>query len=214
MIASLSVVQGQKFIEVNVSDSVHIKPTAIVYRILVGDYPKDPITMYSGEITAASPAFYQERARELVKLFTKNHIAFREDKTNDFVIGSFVNNPRFFIDLKNETELESLTELLKDVKNIYGAIASVTYEDESLYTTTLMGQIMKRALLDAQQIAKISGVKIGSILDISEQGEVHRSFFANDLPRQLYDNEIYHNTAEDLRSTYHRVFTIKDQIAD
>lgn len=214
MIALLSDVQGQRFIEVNVSDSVNIKPTAIVYRILVGDYPKDPIAMYSGEVTAASPAFYQERARELAKLLTKNNITFREDKSNDFVIGSFVNNPRFFVDLKDETQLETLTALLKEVKNIYGAISSVTYEDESAYTTILVGKIMKRALLDAQQIAKISGVKIGPVLEIAEHGGFDRSFFANDIPHQFYDNELYHMTAEDLRRTYFRTFSIKYQIVD
>ncbi|RAV99513.1 SIMPL domain-containing protein [Pseudochryseolinea flava] len=214
LIVSFTEAFSQKFITVNVSDSIILKPTKIVYRILVGDFPRDPVAMYTGEITEASPSFYLDRAKELAKFLTKNNINFRDDQANDFVIGSPNNRPTFYIDLKTQTELEEVVNLLKDTKNIFGAIFKVTYEDEAAYTNALMTKILKRAHSDADQIAKIAGAKLGPVLEIEESGGFDRAFFERDYPASLYESELYHKTADNLTYTCYRAFSIKYQILE
>jgi hypothetical protein len=212
LLAVANATLAQKYIQVNVTDSVILKPTSVTYRIAVGNFPLERRAFYGEDNTRPSAEYLEERAKDLRKVLLKRNVVFREDARDQYTVGQGDANIAYLIDVKRIEDLEELVKELKSLKNIYGKISEVQYQEESQRDAALFRKILVNAKKQAELLATSAGVKLGTILEIDETSP--NSFYSASPLDGLYDEEFLMRRAVALSKAYTRTFSIKFQIID
>lgn len=160
-----------RHIEVCVTDTLHLAPKSIVYRISHG--PEN--TRFMGmpvpwDDEDAAEANAKPTDLDVVYLLIKkNKFAVEWEEPTDFRIGQRKGTAKaLLVTVDSELHLRRLMALLENTEGIHGSVREVTHHPPGIRPDGFHQRVMERARADAQAIAQHSGVKLGAVLSVTE----------------------------------------------
>jgi hypothetical protein len=185
-------ISESKYIEVTISDSAEINPDIIEYKLtlsqesLTEEYPANvnmedeynpPVNTNYAETLKKQREESALKIKILEKRFsdflTKEKISFnRSEETsyNKFLYGDYStpNTPTFQLKFKSFKEMsEVLSKIPEDIK-YYGNVSNIATTKYREHESVLLERTLASAKKQAQSIANLSGVKIGSVIQFSD----------------------------------------------
>ena len=174
---SISSFCQEKFIEVEVQDTITLKPIKFEYIISInspqevfdeeGNYNRDIIKNYR-----------EEKKVELKKLLKSKKYDFEVTEDSNFEINSdyvyFVPNDDFTVTVNSLERFKKLRDQLKVLGYISARVGNVEYEGESNkeFERKLLKKLIDEAKDKAGYIASLSGLKLGDIVEVKEVKEI------------------------------------------
>lgn len=180
LLFSLSAFAQTGFIEVEVRDTIQIKPVSFIYNIRIGDgwsiYP--PL---SAEAVPAADveydvkemeAEYDKKCKDLEHLLTKKGYTFQLLFDERFTISDALDTDKgFSVSLKSMADLTKLKKDLEGLDYISANVGDIDYGDETLYEKRLFEKLIAKARKKAETIALLSGLKVVRIAEVKESKE-------------------------------------------
>jgi hypothetical protein len=180
LFVSTNIFSQQKFIEVNVDDTVQVKPDIFVYNIAIENTNND----YEPEVTRDAKAYEKQRAAFQHKL-SRLYDSLKTEFTN----AGFTLLPQSLESSVQTSEDNNITYTIRlmttkpdSVKMLYNTIRNTEYaegylwlskaKDETPYLNLLYKKLIEKAQEKATTIAVISGQKLVSIYSVSETNDM------------------------------------------
>jgi hypothetical protein len=172
---------AQGFIEVEVRDTLMMKPIAFVYEVSLSeqyDHASEVMAALDsgndGEIDAAKEKNDKKNARtrkfsELEQFLIKNKYAFEPSKNydiNSYMYGSFQKS--YLVKVKTPQALDKLTEDIEKMEHFSGAISNIDYGNPEALEAKLMDKLLKKAKTKATMISGMTNQKLGAITEFRE----------------------------------------------
>lgn len=167
----------EKFIEVEVRDTITLKPIKFEYIISInspqgvfdeeGNYNQDFVENYR-----------EEKKAEFKKLFKSKKYDFEVTEDSNFEINSnyvpLVPDDDFTVTVYSLEELEKLRDELKVLDYISTRVGNIQYEGENdkEFERKLLKKLIDEAKDKAGYIASLSGLKLGNIVEVKEVKEI------------------------------------------
>ncbi|GGB78528.1 hypothetical protein GCM10007424_18340 [Flavobacterium suaedae] len=167
----------EKFIEVEVRDTITLKPIKFEYIISInspqgvfdeeGNYNQDFIENYK-----------EEKKAELKKLLKLKKYDFKVTDDSSFEINSgyvhLVPDDDFTVTVYSLEGLEKLRDELKVLDYISARVGNIQYEGEGdkEFERKLLKKLIDEAKDKAGYIASLSGLKLGNIVEVKEVKEI------------------------------------------
>lgn len=174
LLASLTIQAQTKFIEIEVNDSILLKPISFKVTITIEEDMAAGMN-YSGDENEESnqlkiDSYKKNKAAEIENNLTSNNFKFSNSISNDNFLGIPRNNKNlgFTVNLSSVAELKSLETKLKSIEKIETNIFETIYEDGSKYDEILYKRILAKAKIKANFITSNSGLTLGVIYEIRE----------------------------------------------
>lgn len=169
LITVSSIAQEQKFIEIEATEEITLKPTSFVYEISLGesnsifgmDFPLD-----DEEELAELPM--QVSIKDISVKLDKEKFTYSVSQNDEYAISSNKKKEKIKVTLTSEAELKRLFNAFKDYEGISGKISHVEFESLSQHYDELYKKLYNQALNRANKLAKISGNTIGTLISASE----------------------------------------------
>jgi hypothetical protein len=174
LLTSLTIQAQTKFIEIEVNDTILLKPISFKVTITIEedmaagmDYSDDE-NEESNQLKRDS--YKKNKAAEIENLLTSNNFKFSNSISNDNFLGIPKNNKNlgFTVNLSSVAELKSLEAKLKTIDKIETNIFETIYEDSSKYDEILYKRILSKAKIKANIITSNSGLTLGVIYEIRD----------------------------------------------
>ncbi|MFP9114707.1 hypothetical protein ACLI1A_12260 [Flavobacterium sp. RHBU_3] len=159
----------ERFIEVQVADTIMMKPVGIKYLVYV----------IEDENTVQDEYAYKanEQTRKQKEIVLKDYLSKKGYKPqpadeNSAPFGAVLTRLEgFVVTLKNQAEADKFVDEVNKL-GYAGAIKSGTlYGDEAAYDSALIKKLLDKALKRAEVIATVSGMKLGRQLSIKQGDE-------------------------------------------
>lgn len=174
LLASLTIQAQTKFIEIEVNDTILLKPISFKVTITIeedmaaGMNYSDDENEESNQLKIDS--YKKNKAAEIENLLTSNNFKFSNSISNDNFLGIPRNNKNlgFTVNLSSVAELKSLEAKLKTIDKIETNIFETIYEDDSKYDEILYKRILAKAKIKANIITSNSGLTLGVIYEIRD----------------------------------------------
>ncbi|MBS1564271.1 MAG: SIMPL domain-containing protein [Bacteroidetes bacterium] len=166
--------QIQKFIEVTVTDSIHVKPDLFVYRISMADFTttvsSDGRNKLRNEPKRKNTLMDTVR-QELTKL--KFHIlpATVEDSTSVSPYPMDNEPLPVIVTLQSPDSLGALIDYVRMKKRLTGSLDRASTQNEALYYDKLYKKLIDAAQAKAEKLAAYSHQTILTVLSITEVPE-------------------------------------------
>lgn len=167
----------EKFIEVEVRDTITLKPIKFEYIISInspqgvfdeeGNYNQDFVENYR-----------EEKKVEFKKLFKSKKYDFEVTEDSNFEINAnyipLVPDDDFTVTVYSLEELEKLRDELKALDYISTRVGNIQYEGENdkEFERKLLKKLIDEAKDKAGYIASLSGLKLGDIVEVKEVKEI------------------------------------------
>ncbi len=162
------------FIEIEIKDSVRIKPINFEYNVQISE-SKFISHDVKGVVGKDSTKIkMQEKYKEL-EIFLKNkNYKIRPLNNSEFQIHNYAGFWKlgFAVELQTSKELEKLTTELKTLDFITGSVGEIEYGDNEIHDKRLFSKILEKAKRKGQMIAGLTGQKLGKIIELREGKEV------------------------------------------
>lgn len=159
--------QTNKFIEIEATDTIQLKPVEFVYKIATGN--EMSFLQMKGDKEDKTPEI---SIAAIKKILDKNSFVYEVKGKQDFRISpEKTSDSSIFVHLKSDTELKRLYKLLLTVKGISGNISDIKYESFSPYKPEIYQRLYKQALAEATILATISGSGVGQMISVQEPKE-------------------------------------------
>jgi hypothetical protein len=180
------------FVEVTVTDTVWIKPTAFDYNITVKEnwdiYPDNIDADFNEDQVMAAIEADRKQKMEVLKAFlNKKKYAFRELENQEYGVIDPGTGYGYSITLTNGKELQRLKDDLKTLDYVNGTLGKAISAPEAVYDTAIYTKLMKRARAKAEAIGTAGGQKPGRVLEVTEveaakpdNFNVHDTYFVVD----------------------------------
>lgn len=161
------------FIEIEIKDSVRIKPLNFEYNIQISQ-SKFITHNVNGIVSKDSTKIkMQEKYKELQLFLENKKYKIRPLNNSEFQIHKYAGFWKlgFAVELQTSKELEKLTSELKILDFIQGSVGEIEYGDIELYEKRLFSKILKKAKRKGLMIAELTGQKLGRIIEWKEGKE-------------------------------------------
>lgn len=174
LFASLSIYSQNKFIEIEVNDTILLKPTSFEVAISIkeespygGIYNDDEDTETS-QLKADS--FKKNKSTEIEKFLKSKNYKFSSGNSGDSFMGISMKNDNqgFIVSISSVVELKKLETDIKSIDKIETNIVKTTYEDGTKYDDLLYKKILVKAKTKANIITSNSSLILGSIFEIRD----------------------------------------------
>lgn len=172
LLTSLSIFSQNKFIEIEVNDTILLKPTSFEVAISIkeespygGIYNEDDDT---NELKADS--FKKNKATEIENLLKSKSYKYSSGNSGDSFMGISLKNDNqgFIVNISSSAELKKLETDIKAIDKIETNILKTTYEDGTKYDDLLYKKIFAKAKTKANIITTNSNLILGSIYEIRD----------------------------------------------
>jgi len=182
---------NEKFIEVNVSDTIMVNPDAITLMISLGDKKENSYFNDDETDTDREEAERKEKndaiqkKKQIEDVLKKNNVSFKfhEKKESKDIfskdLGMYENS--YEVDLKTDAQVEKLKKELISIKEVTTMVTATKLNDKEKYELILIDKVMKKAEREATVIAKAMGVTLDKPLNVSNQS-------ANDIYSSMFNN--------------------------
>lgn len=178
LVLSLTLMAQQKFIEVNVTDTMLVSADLFVYQINI---IQDEDAKFS-EVRFKDAASYAKETmltdKKIQKLYdsvinaltTAGYVFSSPDISEKFLIQP---NPEFksrtaYVIVSTIDSLNTLYRRLQTIKNLTGNVVVRRAKNEEMYRKQLLQKLLDKATAKAKNLADMSGLSIGSIQSIIE----------------------------------------------
>ncbi len=168
---SAMVVAQDKFIEVEVGDTITLRPERFEYVIKIYLPDTTAVAVEEGLPygVEAEKKKYADKKEQLRKLLQKYKYIFRPvTADNDRGDMDFYTATGFIVTLKNEKEFLDVQKLIQKIDYAYGSFGEVKYANEQKAEEDLYGKLLVMARAKAVIIATASGLKAGSVIAVTE----------------------------------------------
>jgi predicted nucleic acid-binding protein len=154
----------ERFIEVSVSDSIHLVPAQYVYEISSGEDAKLANFFGPDGQENADP----DALNRVEGILKTNQFTFQVQDRNDYTL-SKSNKPKnaIVVTLANRQDLEKLYTLLKDFKGISGKITQLV-PGKTNFKDLLFKKLYEKAKAEATALATVSGNQLGKLISANE----------------------------------------------
>jgi hypothetical protein len=154
----------ERFIEVSVSDSIHLVPAQYVYEISSGEEAKLANFFGPDGQENADP----DALNRVEGILKTNQFTFQVQNRNDYTL-SKSNKPKnvIVVTLANRQDLEKLYTLLKDFKGISGKITQLV-PGKTNFKDLLFKKLYEKAKAEASALATVSGNQLGKLISANE----------------------------------------------
>ncbi len=172
--------QESRTIRLNVSDTVTLKTTQIIYEITIGngdDYLGLRYSKDKEEVEALPPI------PEITKMLDKEKFKYSISPNDNYTIAQLPVSTEISVVLPNEAELTKLVAVFKNQKGVTGKIKDVKYESMDKYRDNVYASLYAKATKQAGQLAKLSGNTVGKLIAVSNAGSEGNSWY--DLYKQM-----------------------------
>ena len=182
LISTISVAQS-KFIEVEVTDTITLKPLSYRCNLNVDTYNYDIVVeATNGSDDDAAADVYQEydaqaaeengkkKIEELKKMLEakKFKVSPLDDSYQGAIERRSYDKEGFTVIVNSMAELQSLQEVLAPRQDVTVAVSVLKYEDEQKAEEVLIKRLISKAKARAAVIGANSGLKPGRILEVKE----------------------------------------------
>jgi len=153
---------SQSFVEVIITDSIHIKPKSIEYVITC-----IPESFATGKIESADSQKSAEQ--DILRILKTNNISYTAKSRQNYSITNYNHHSlskSYAIQFSRKQELESFVELVGDVKNITGKIGEIDYEVLPMHNEMLLRKLIVKAKIEAGMIADNISKILGEIMSV------------------------------------------------
>lgn len=174
LFASLSIYSQSKFIEIEVNDTILLKPTSFEVAISIkeespysGIYDEDENTDTS---KLKADSFKKNKSTEIETLLKTKNYKFSNGNSGENFMGISLKNDNqgFIVNISSIVELKKLETDLKSIDKIETAIVKTTHEDGSKYEDLLYKKIFAKAKNKANIITTNSSLILGNIFEIRD----------------------------------------------
>lgn len=166
---------AQGFIEVEVRDTIVLKPESYVYEISISDrmnYEEDytdngPIDQLKRKAEKKNEMI--KKTAELESFLKKKGYVYAPAK--DYEVQNLFGLPKtksFRVTVKTPEALEKITQEVDEMDQYSGSLADVNYGDTSTLENKLFEKLIKKAKLKAAAIAVATNQKLGAIIEFKE----------------------------------------------
>jgi hypothetical protein len=175
---------AQGFIEVEVRDTLMMKPVAFVYEIALAERynydepaPADTVAVaYEPEIAYARSKNDGKNAEtrkinDLENFLKKNKYTYEPTKNYDIgnAYGYGIGHQKsFLVKLKNKQALDKLSTEVEKMEEWTGSISDIDYGNPENIEAELMQKLLKKAKTKAIMIAGMTEQKLGPIIEFRE----------------------------------------------
>jgi hypothetical protein len=169
LVAGLTTFAQNGFIEVEVTDTVWMKPVSFEYNISVKNQALD-YDYVEGE--DFDPQKFEEDSKN--KMESLRMFLVKKGYTPKPITKSItplrikMNDEGFTVTLKSAQQLKKLEEELKTLDYAEGSMGDADFGDEAAYDAALFKKLIERGRKKGQVIASASGLKLGKITEIKE----------------------------------------------
>lgn len=170
-----------KFIEVQVTDTITLKPLS--YRCDVYGSYSDTMSIaidYDKYDPAAEQKKEKDKFKDLKKFLEKKKykVNLFEEAGNSLGNTAYYSGNGLTVIANNETEVQKLRELLT-TKEVEMYASPYKYADEQKSEDLLIKKLMDKAKVKAASMALHSGLKVGKIIEVKEDSANNLSSSAN-----------------------------------
>lgn len=161
------------FIEIEVKDSIRIKPIKFEYDVQISE-SKFMSYDSNGAVNIDSMKIkMQQKYKELETFLKSKTYTIRPLNNTEFQIHDYAGFWKlgFAVELQSSTALEKLTTELKTLDYITGSVGEIEYGAMELDEERLFAKILAKAKIKAQMVAKLTGQKLGPIIELRESTE-------------------------------------------
>ena len=168
-VASYSFAQNG-FIEIEIKDSIRIKPIKFEYNVQIGDSKFRNYDSKTGSNQDSTKLKMNEKYEELESFLNKGKYKIRPLNNSKYQIHDYVGFWKygFAVELETSKDLEKLTTELKRLDYITGSIGEIEYDENVLSEKRLVKKILVKAKEKANMIAELTGLKLGRIIEFRE----------------------------------------------
>lgn len=207
---SLSGFAQNKFIEVEVTDTVSLKPVKFnlnVYSDATASYDFNDNEEYDPTVAEEKAKNILEGAKKIVE--SKKYKIVPLDNSG---IGLFqqktAKEKGFTVPVNGSDEVKKLEEMLKAVKGIETIVTVTKYADEQKAEDDLIKKLIDKAKARAGVIAAASGLKVGKILEIRE-GKSSNGLLGIDFYAQIAKMGNWMSQTADYKGELSKTFLVK-----
>lgn len=162
------------FIEVNITDTLVLEPTSIVYRVSSGSSSTFMgMRMPYDDTESAAP---QQDLNTVLLLLKKNKFNVEEEAPTDYTIGNTGMGTKagkpaasLLVTVHSEAELRRCVELLSGLEGISGSVATVRHASMESQLPAFHKAVLAQARTEAQAIAKASDLELGRVISVQER---------------------------------------------
>jgi len=171
---TLSIYSQTKFIEIEVNDTILLKPISFEVAISIkedspyaGIYNDNEDTEVN-ELKADS--FKKNKSTEIEKLLKSKNYKFSNGNANNSFMGISMkdDNHGFIVNISSIDELKKFENDIKSIDKIETNIMTTKYEDGAKYDDVLYKKIILKAKTKANIITSNSNLLLGSIFEIKD----------------------------------------------
>jgi hypothetical protein len=165
----IAAAQGQRTVEVILSDTVNLKATSFVYKISGGEDNGmyGALASMSGK-ESGDEGKYSLQIDSAEQLLRENHYHYSFNTENKYALGKSGKPSALMVTLTSEAELDGLCKKLSKIQGLKGKIQNVSYERPDAYLPAMFGRLYADATRQAGTLATISGGAIGKVIAITE----------------------------------------------
>jgi hypothetical protein len=166
--------QQQNFVEVTVSDSLHIEADEIIYLVkALDDYTSTDTVTVDSTTFPLQPVSVSPKPDVLVevrRIIKEMGLDTLSDPS------TIVSNIRYYridhsirVRFTSDEKLKQFINRLRQIENITGAVVKLESKEKEEAKKRLFRQIVQKAKTEAEMLAQLSGKKLGVIASIQEK---------------------------------------------
>ncbi|WP_109435328.1 SIMPL domain-containing protein [Aquimarina sp. AU119] len=167
------------FIEVEIRDSIKIKPLSFEYNVTIDDSRFLRLSQDGEKNEKEARAKMNQKFNELGVFLKSKSYQFRILHNENYEIHSYIGFMKsgYAVKINNIIDLNTLTAELKTMDYIIASIGEMEYEEELKSEKRLFKKLINKAKEKAETIAELSGLKLGRIIEFKEVPEIHNITF-------------------------------------
>jgi hypothetical protein len=210
---SLGAFAQAKFIEVEVSDTISLKPLSFRCNV----YAKDNTDVYSFDVAddaeydplaAAEKAKNQLNEVKGLMVAKKYKVLPLDESKINFLERRPPSKEGFSILINNEAEMKKLKMLLNSREDVNTVVVVLKYADEQKAEELLIKKLIDKAKVRAAFIGSTSGLKTGKILEVKEGRKSNEASFT-ELYSQLLKMGSFGQENNDYTGSISKTFVVK-----
>jgi hypothetical protein len=206
---SLGAFAQAKFIEVEVSDTISLKPLSFRCNV----YAKDNTDVYSFDaeydpLAAAEKAKNQLNEVKGLMVAKKYKVLPLDESKINFLERRPPSKEGFSILINNEAEMKKLKMLLNSREDVNTVVVVLKYADEQKAEELLIKKLIDKAKVRAAFIGSTSGLKTGKILEVKEGRKSNEASFT-ELYSQLLKMGSFGQENNDYTGSISKTFVVK-----
>jgi hypothetical protein len=160
------------FIEVEVTDTVWMKPVSFDYNVLVKQdvYAVEIYADVDSDEQQLQQDDKQQKLQTLKSFLGKKGYTAKPAESGDFNLFSMGREVKegFTVTVKTAEQLEKLKAEVKALDYAEGNMGTVNYGDKTVYDARIYKKLIDSARKKAQTISGLSGQKLGRVIEVKE----------------------------------------------